>query len=253
MLEIICDTQLEHNTTAYVPNFLQTMDNINTQLRSSHYGVSQVGMGPDGSYGLAQCYGDLSNLDCTLCYAQARTILPRCYPFTGGRIFLDGCFMRAENYSFFQEFSSSFDKAICGNTSRRSSQFADSAGRAIAQAISAAPSNGGYARATVAGNETAYVLANCWGNLNTSYCQACLERASVSARECLPWSEGRALHTGCFLRYSDMDFLNPIPSGGPRGGSKKKKNCNLLFCSFTSVTFHDLEFITDVVYCDILQ
>ncbi|KAK4380531.1 hypothetical protein RND71_002393 [Anisodus tanguticus] len=38
---------------------------------------------------------------------------------------------------------------------------------------------------------------------------------------CLPWSEGRALYTGCFMRYSDTNFLNAIStSGGSSSGGK---------------------------------
>ena len=29
-------------------------------------------------FGLAQCYGDLSLLDCVLCYTEAQTLLPQC-------------------------------------------------------------------------------------------------------------------------------------------------------------------------------
>ena len=60
------------------------------------------------------------------------------------------------------------------------------------------------------GNESVHVLANCWRTLNSSLCKACLENAYASITKCLPWSEGRALNTGCFMRYSDTDFLNPV-------------------------------------------
>ncbi|XP_077244195.1 cysteine-rich RLK (RECEPTOR-like protein kinase) 2 [Tasmannia lanceolata] len=214
-----CGTQLEYNTSIYVVNFVATMANISTQIQNAHYGLSIVGSKPDASLGLAQCYGDLSQLDCVLCYAEARTILPNCYPMNGGRIYLDGCFMRVENYTFFQEYTGPNDTALCGNTTRRSTQFVDSARQAISQATAAAPLNGGYARAAVStaaasANESAYVLANCWVTLNSSSCTACLQNASASVNKCLPWSEGRALNTGCYLRYSDTDFLNPIPRSG---------------------------------------
>ncbi|KAI7742004.1 hypothetical protein M8C21_024071, partial [Ambrosia artemisiifolia] len=51
----------------------------------------------------------------------------------------------------------------------------------------------------------------CWNTLSPSSCRACLENASVSITKCLPWSEGRVLNTGCFMRYSDTNFLNPVP------------------------------------------
>ncbi|XP_059656168.1 cysteine-rich receptor-like protein kinase 2 [Cornus florida] len=217
MVQIKCGNQLEHNSTAYVPAFVATMENISEQMRISGFGTAAKGSGPDTNYGLAQCYGDLSLLDCVLCYAEARTVLPQCFPFTGGRIFLDGCFMRAENYSFFQEYAGPEDNALCGNTTQKNSTFQETTRRAVSQAVSDALNNNGYARAQVAvsgtANESAYVLADCWRSLNSSSCKACLENASASVLGCLPWSEGRALNTGCFMRYSDTNFLNPEPGG----------------------------------------
>lgn len=224
-VQVMCGRQLEHNSTIFVPNFVATMENISEQMRASGFGVAVSGSGPDINYGLAQCYGDLSLLDCVLCYAEARTILPQCYPYNGGRIFLDGCFMRAENYSFYEQYMGPGDKAVCGNTTRKNSTFTESTRQAVSQAVTSASNNQGYAgvQFTVPGtNESAYVLANCWKTLNASSCRACLENASASIMECLPSSEGRALNTGCFMRYSDTDFLNKDPGNGSSRGKTKK-------------------------------
>ncbi|XVE92378.1 hypothetical protein REPUB_Repub01dG0092300 [Reevesia pubescens] len=221
-VNITCGNQQEHNTTIFVPNFVATMEKISERMRESGFGTAVTGSGPDANYGLAQCYGDLSLLDCVLCYAEARTILPQCYPYNSGRIFLDGCFMRSENYSFFEEYMGPDDRAVCGNTSRKGSNFQDSARQAVAHAVAAAPENEGYAKAQVAvpgTNESAYVLVNCWRTVNDSSCKACLENASASILGCLPWSEGRALYTGCFIRYSDTDFLNKEPGNGISRGT----------------------------------
>lgn len=211
-IEIKCDKQLEHNTTAYVPNFIAAMSNISDQVKTKGFGQAIVGTGPDGNYGYAQCYGDLSLLDCVLCYAEARTVLPQCFPYNGGRIFLDGCFMRSQNYSFFEEFTGPNDKAVCGNSTRKGARFQEMASKAVVDAAAAALGNGGYAKAEVkdssSGNKSVYVLADCWKILNASSCKACLKNASASLIGCLPSSEGRALNTGCFMRYSDIDFLN---------------------------------------------
>ncbi|XP_021802761.1 cysteine-rich receptor-like protein kinase 2 isoform X1 [Prunus avium] len=221
-VQIMCGNQREHNTTVYVPNFVSTMENISEQMRTSGFGVARTGSGPDTNYGLAQCYGDLSLLDCVLCYAEARTVLPQCFPYNGGRIYLDGCFMRSENYTFYEEFRGSDDRAVCGNTTRKSTAFEESARQVVQRAVESAPSNGGYARGGVSvsgtGNESAYVLADCWRTLDENSCRKCLENASVSMLGCLPWSEGRALYTGCFMRYSDRDFLNKeVGNGSSRG------------------------------------
>ncbi|KAK8714871.1 hypothetical protein V6N13_042216 [Hibiscus sabdariffa] len=216
-VNISCGHQFEHNSTVYVPNFVATMEAISEQMRESGFGTSVTGSGLDTNYGLAQCYGDLTSLDCVLCYAEARTVLPQCYPYNGGRIFLDGCFMRAENYSFFEEYRGPDDRAVCGNTSRKGSSYRESARRAVTHAVADALENEGYAKARVAvsgTNESAYALVNCWKTLNNTSCKSCLENASTSVLGCLPWSEGRALYTGCFIRYSGIDFLNEEPRTG---------------------------------------
>ncbi|MCD7467169.1 Cell division control protein 2 [Datura stramonium] len=217
-VQIICGTQLEHNTTIFVPNFVAVMETISQQMRTRGYGVAVTGTGPNANYGLAQCYGDLSLLDCVLCYAEARTVLPQCFPFNGGRIYLDGCFMRAENYTFYNQYLGPEDRHVCGNRTTKGALFQKNARRAVQQAVANAPRNNGSARAQVSvpgpSNETAYVLADCWKTLSTNSCAACLQSASASMLRCLPWSEGRALYTGCFMRYSDTNFLNAISTGG---------------------------------------
>nr|POF10969.1 cysteine-rich receptor-like protein kinase 2 [Quercus suber] len=188
------------------------MENISQRMQGSGFGVAVTGSGPDTNYGLGQCYGDLSLPDCELCYAEARTALPQCFPHTSGRIYFDGCFLRFENYSFFEEYTGPGDSSVCGNTTRKNSTFEESVKKALSSAVVAAPHQKGHAIAqeAVPGavNESAYALADCWRTLNASSCEVCLENASASILECLPWSEGRVLNTGCFMRYSDKDFLN---------------------------------------------
>ena len=212
MVQITCGHQLEHNSFVYPANFVHNMENISQQMQGSGFGVAVIGSGPDTNYGLGQCYGDLSLPDCELCYAEARTALPQCFPHTSGRIYLDGCFLRFENYSFFEEYTGPGDSSVCGNTTRKNSTFEESVKKALSSAVVAAPHQKGHAIAqeAVPGavNESAYALADCWRTLNASSCEVCLENASASILECLPWSEGRVLNTGCFMMYSDKDFLN---------------------------------------------
>ncbi|PIN02880.1 Serine/threonine protein kinase [Handroanthus impetiginosus] len=217
-----CATQLEHNTTLYVRNIVATTENVSAQIRTSGFGTAASRSGADTIYLLAQCYGDLSLVDCVLCYAQARTILPQCYPFAGGRIYVDGCFMRGESYSFFQEYTGPNDHAVCGNRTRQDPGFRDSARGGLFQAVAVAPNNNGFAREQIgvsgSGKGSVYVLADCWKTVNASGCRACLQKASASLLGCLPASEGRALNTGCFMRYSDTNFLNPVPGNGSSRG-----------------------------------
>ncbi|KAL2484519.1 Cysteine-rich receptor-like protein kinase 2 [Abeliophyllum distichum] len=224
VVQIMCGNQLPHNSTISIQNFVQTMENLNAQVQTSGFATAVGGSGLDTDHGLVQCYGDLSLPECVLCLAQARTVTPRCYPFNGAKVYLDGCFLRNENYNFFQEYTGQSDTAVCGNRTQKSFAFQVSARQAVVNAVSAAPNNNGYARSQVpvsSTNESAYVIADCWRTLSASSCRACLQNASASILGCLPRSEGRALNTGCFLRYSDTNFLNPIPRNGSSRGKLK--------------------------------
>ncbi|ERN02726.1 cysteine-rich receptor-like protein kinase 2 [Amborella trichopoda] len=223
-IRLICGLKPEHNASLYVPNFVSTMEKISDQIRvnRSNFGLAITGSGPDTSFAMAQCYGDLTPNDCILCYAEARTLLPQCFPVNGGRIFLDGCFMRGENYSFFGEFSGPNDTHICGNLSKPGSEFRSAAQRVVQRVVLEAPGNMGFGRGSEGvNNASVYVLGNCWRTLNESACRACLGSAARAVLGCLPMSEGRALYTGCFLRYSDFDFLNNVTAatGGQSRGN----------------------------------
>ncbi|KAI7735542.1 hypothetical protein M8C21_032053 [Ambrosia artemisiifolia] len=216
IINLSCTIQAEHNQSEFVANFIATTEMLGNRVRSSLFATATTGSAPDANYGLVQCYGDLSTNDCILCYDSAHFSISQCFPNTGGIVYQDGCFMRFQNYSFYEEYAGPSDSFICGNTTRKSSTFQDSARQAVLNAVRDASTDGGYyAReelilpGTV--NESVYVLANCWRTLTANSCRSCLEAASANLSQCLPWSEGRALMTGCFMRYSDTDFLNPVP------------------------------------------
>lgn len=230
-VRVICGKELEHNTTAYVPNFFGSMEKVRQQIGTSGFGTAGTGTGPDASYGLAQCHEDLSSHECVLCHSQARTVLPQCFPFNGGRAFIDGCFLRFENYTFFDEYKGPEDAAVCGNLTQKDPRYDQAAREAVMQVVSTAPGKRGFAKARVAvavagmANEsmsTAYALGQCWRSLNSSSCTACLQNASASMLRCLPRSEGRALNTGCFMRYSNTDFLNKDIKNSSRGKAVPK-------------------------------
>lgn len=170
------------------------MEIINTEMQTSHNTTVVVGFGSNTNHALAQCYHDLPAQDCVECYAQIRTVFPGSNPRNGGRIYLDGCFMRLQNYSFFDEYSGPNDTIVCGNTTRKSELFQDSVTQAVTKIIPDALRNSDYfAREEVLESRTntsVYVLAECWKTLSPSSCGTCLADATKSITKCLPWSEG---------------------------------------------------------------
>lgn len=217
IIGLTCHRQLENNDTTFIPKFVESVEKIVTQIPTSHGGTAVT----DGTYVLVECFGDLSTDDCYACNTKARANLPTCFPIKGAEIFLDGCFMRTQDYNFFQEYRGFNDTAICGNI-KSSRVFEDSVREAISDVVRVAPKKRHYFARDVklsdTANESIYVLADCWDTLNESSCTKCLNSAFESMMKCFPWSEGRALHTGCFIRYSNTEFLNPELTRGKNVG-----------------------------------
>ncbi|KAG6426416.1 hypothetical protein SASPL_110639 [Salvia splendens] len=183
-VKMMCGKQAEHNATLYVPNFVATMETMSAQMRSPGFGQAITGFGPDANYGLAQCLGDLSLLDCVLCYAEAPA--PSC--------------------------RSAFPPTAAGS----SSTAASCAPRTTPSSASTPAQETAHSAATPRGGIV--IPLQCWRTIDAGACRACLENASDSVLRCLPSSDGRALNTGCFLRYSDGDFMNPVPRNRSQRG-----------------------------------
>lgn len=197
----------------FIPIFVQEMEFLSQQVTLNNWGSHFVNSTPP-MYGLAQCHQDLSHLDCLLCYAAGRTKLPRCLPATSARIYLDGCFLRYDNYSFFSESVDPNHDAVNCTSGRGAivdqatrSEFVRNVHRVISNVTAVAVANAGYGVAEMEGGGVAvYALAQCWKTVNTSGCRDCLQKASNEVRGCLPAKEGRGLNAGCYLRYSTERF-----------------------------------------------
>nr|TKR90521.1 cysteine-rich receptor-like protein kinase 42 [Populus alba] len=201
-------------STFLIPTFIKEMGALSRVITTSHFATNN----PNHSstltfYALAQCHQDLSQTDCLLCYAASRTKLPRCLPSLSGRIYLDGCFLRYDNYSFYQEsVSSSFDTFKCGNEyldvdddDDKHLKFLTRVGYAVGNVTIQAVENSGFAVVNVDG---IYALAQCWESVGREGCRGCLEMAAKAARGCVPKKEGRGMNAGCYLRYSTDKFYN---------------------------------------------
>ncbi|PKU67500.1 cysteine-rich receptor-like protein kinase 2 [Dendrobium catenatum] len=219
-----CDDTLAASGSILADNFVPAMDNLSSSVNANGYGTNITGVDPNAVYALAQCYGDLSPIDCKLCFSEIRSQLPKCYPKTGGIIFLDGCFGRYENYSFFNEIYSIDDRAVCSSSKNSSdpSIFGQLVKAVVGNVSLQARHNHGFAvDSASASNSTVYALAQCWENLNHSLCSSCLDSAASKILSCSPSMEGRALYAGCFIRYSTGLFWNVNNSPSSSKGKSK--------------------------------
>lgn len=86
----------------YVDNYNKMVAEMEEDMAHDMFAFREMGEKPNRLYVFSQCMGDLSGEECKMCFGTIRDVLPGCFPATGGRVFFDGCFIRAENYSFFR-------------------------------------------------------------------------------------------------------------------------------------------------------
>lgn len=186
--------------------FMAIMDTVSFRVYDQGWAAQALlGSGPP-MYALGQCRRDLKPADCRTCFAEARQVLSHCVPKTGGRIYLDGCFLPYDNYSFFREsVDPALDISICQAPVLGKDGQAKVA-EVVANVTKAAVERG----FAVGGGDGVFALAQCWATLNKPTCEICLNEAEKKMQECVPAAEGKSLFTGCFLRYSRRKFYNDV-------------------------------------------
>ncbi|KAJ8549897.1 hypothetical protein K7X08_033604 [Anisodus acutangulus] len=180
---------------------------MESEMNANKFSIYGEGLAQNRIYVLAQCMDDLSKEDCAICFSAIKTQLPGCFPHNSGRVFLDGCFMRFENYSFFYESSSPHDVKRCSDAvNLKNDRFRDVATKVVKDVVNMAPIHGGYAEGQRKAHGLAvYGMANCWNTLDEKSCADCLLNASTTVLDCLPSIEARSLSVGCYFRYSEYE------------------------------------------------
>ncbi|KAJ9140302.1 hypothetical protein P3X46_030965 [Hevea brasiliensis] len=201
------------------------MESIQQQVSRRNWGHAAVTWPSPQVHALAQCHSDLSTLDCKLCFSQGRVKLPGCLPSTAARIFLDGCFLRYDNYSFLHEsIDPNYDNVNCSQAagvlidSSLHMDFRRKVADVIKNVTERALGNGTFATVEGKGGVVpAYALAQCWNSLNYRECRDCLVKAGSQLRTCAPGAQGQALFTGCYMRYSTERFFNTSSEAADQG------------------------------------
>ncbi|XP_010555956.1 PREDICTED: putative cysteine-rich receptor-like protein kinase 43 [Tarenaya hassleriana] len=204
-----CNKDTVSDGGAYLTSYRINIGKIRDYMRDLKFGIHEHGDPPQRMYLLSQCMSDLTIEECGVCWSRATDLLSRCFPATGGRIYLDGCFVRAENYSFYDEAITRYDRKICGSGNESTSQFGNLVKQVTKDIVGRAPNSQGFAVSQKGDHHlTAYGLGICWRTLDEDVCKLCLSDGALSVSGCLPSKEGFALNSGCYLRYSDYAFFS---------------------------------------------
>lgn len=211
-------------TSNFVPTFVREMETLSQLITAGHFATYHLNISRTMPpiYALAQCHHDLSQTDCLLCFAASRTRLPRCLPSLAARVYFDGCFLRYDNYSFYQEFvSPSLDTVKCSSENatlssyKNQNEFIKNVGYAVGNVSRIAVGNDGFGSVELKG---VYALAQCWESVGQDGCRQCLEKAAKGVRSCRWKKEGRGMNAGCYLRYSTEKFFNRDKESGEDHG-----------------------------------
>ncbi|XP_073023646.1 cysteine-rich receptor-like protein kinase 46 isoform X1 [Primulina eburnea] len=215
-----CEQNMAQNVTQFNENYSKVIASMQDGMLENKFATGQAGLRPNRVFVLAQCMEDLSREECETCFTSIKTQIPGCLPHISARVFYDGCFIRVENYSFFRESISRYGyETRCSDAKDiRSQTFKNLVTRMMDKLVQKAPENHGYAEGQEisAGLISAYGMTNCWRTLNESSCSECLTNARIGILKCLPSVEARVLHVGCYLRYSDSEFVNKPDSSSSK-------------------------------------
>ncbi|KAA3462644.1 cysteine-rich receptor-like protein kinase 3 [Gossypium australe] len=229
---------------SFLANFLAVMDSFTPLIVRQRYAVVVKGSGDTRVYGFGECMKDLEQGDCNICFAQCKAQIMRCLPFQigtrGGRLFYDGCYLRYDDYNFFDESLSETDRTVCATKDvglSNETGFSANVMQLVRNLTVEAPKNDGFFVGSMGkgNNVSVYGLAQCWELVNASACEDCLVNAVSRISSCLPKEEGRVLNAGCYLRYSTNKFYYNSTAPPVDGNRGRRKLAIILATTFSTM------------------
>ncbi|CAN1351680.1 Cysteine-rich receptor-like protein kinase 42 [Linum perenne] len=164
---------------------------------------------------MLQCRDYMSATDCAACFRAASQQIRNCSAAAiGARIVFDGCFLRYERSDFYRETTRDANREFCTNriTSSPASNFNATIQGLLSDLLIATPKTpdlyaAGRRQVSPSANSTVYAFAQCVRTIDEIGCRDCLEVAVRNIQRCPPNGDGRAVDSGCFMRYSDSRFF----------------------------------------------
>jgi len=216
----ICSAQLtmcKHNVNYTQGGKFESNLNrvLNTLVRDTYqtgFNTSEYGRSPDQVYGLLQCRGDATAGLCYNCSQRARSAIQQsCGNAVGGRIWLDVCFLRYENYSFFGKLDTDGFYTYITTTVSNPEVFNAALNRLFNKLLAEAESGSGYASGKTVDSlfRKIYALVECWKDISTDDCNTCLSNTINYIFAVFGGTPGaQGLVGSCIVRYEIYPFFN---------------------------------------------
>ena len=112
IIERHCQKLPPENSSNYLHNYHALLNLMRGEMYKKKFASKEFGIPPSRTYMLSQCMEDLTLTECNTCFAQMNHLLADCLPAISAHVFLDGCFLRLENYSFYGEPFAPFDDMV---------------------------------------------------------------------------------------------------------------------------------------------
>ncbi|GMH20839.1 hypothetical protein Nepgr_022681 [Nepenthes gracilis] len=195
-------------------NINHFLSDVVQEVKKGHFFAAGYGSGESRIYGLAQCRGDVSLHNCSVCINDAASqILQACPGQDDAGIWYDECFLRYDNNNFFGEVDTADNIEYANvNNVKNPSYFKKSLQALFARIDSDAikPKNRGFGRAEMklSSSLTLYGLEQCTGDLSQVACSQCLSSAHEVFQGFCKDKEGcRVLYGSCYVRYEIYNFF----------------------------------------------
>eukprot|EP01018_Ginkgo_biloba_P036402 Gb_35264 [translate_table: standard] len=212
----------------FASNLNRVLEELVNKTSNTRFNTSLYGQGPYKVYGLLECRGDTSPDECWSCSQEASTsIKAHCPNDIGGRVWLEMCFLRYENYNFFSRLDAQstviFNPQIVTNP--------DAFRKAILTLLSnlavkaSEPANKGFAtgKGAYSSSREVYGLVQCCRDISAQDCRSCLKSGVNILYQNYSQKQGAESMSGsCTIRYEIYAFYNSM-SPSPKIQNTLKK------------------------------
>ncbi|KAL8139142.1 hypothetical protein V2J09_005143 [Rumex salicifolius] len=226
------DQKFPDPSDTYIQNLKSLFQTLISESTKTNFSKTTVGDGQDSIFGLYQCRGDLTTLDCYNCVSQFPKLTKKlCGKTIAARFQLLGCYMRYEISGFKQISSTELLFKYCRQDSNfgiasgnMSSGFDQNRDLAFQQVEKEVVSNGGFY--TTSYESQLFVLGQCEGDLGGEDCGDCIRVAFERVKaECGDSIEGQVYLHQCYVSYTY--YPNGVQQGLQGSSSSGARHSNI--------------------------
>ncbi|KAJ3690158.1 hypothetical protein LUZ61_019322 [Rhynchospora tenuis] len=194
LLTVACSQYNATPSSTFLSTLNSTLAELNSTTSISNFSNFATAAQPRAGtpvYALLQCRTYLSITDCMTCFSIAVKELRSCGTASGARAIYDGCMLRYESTSFFDEGTEVGNTGVCSGNADDVDSFQTDVQNMVEDLADAVPKISDYAAAVKM--DGLYGYAQCVETVNEIVCKQCLEVAVGNIEGCLRDTGGEQL------------------------------------------------------------